>query len=318
LAAKALAYVSIARPDHWGKNVFMALGVVLAYFYRPHAFSWSTLGTIVWAFMATCLVASSNYVLNEILDAARDREHPKKRWRPIPAGKVWLPAAYAQWVLLGVVSLAMAWQINAAFFAAAGLLLVMGLVYNVPPIRSKELPYLDVLSESLNNPIRLLLGWFAVIAHEVPPISLMLAYWMIGAFFMAAKRFAEYRHINDPARAAAYRSSFRHYNEKRLLISIAFYITTFALFLGVFIIRYKLELILSFPLVAGFICYYLHIAYKDESAAQSPEKLYRERGLMAYLLVCLIVFFALMFVEIPVLYEWFNVAPSTVSPLWRI
>jgi hypothetical protein len=45
---------------------------------------------------------------------------------------------------------------------------VMGVVYNVKPIRSKELPYLDVLSESINNPIRLLLGWFPLIADRVP------------------------------------------------------------------------------------------------------------------------------------------------------
>ena len=78
----------------------------------------------------------------------------------------------------------------------------MGLAYNLPPIRTKELPYLDVLSESVNNPLRLFLGWFALIGDKFPPLSLTLAYWMVGAFFMATKRFAEYRHIDDPDTAA--------------------------------------------------------------------------------------------------------------------
>jgi 4-hydroxybenzoate polyprenyltransferase len=311
------AYVSIARPDHWFKNVFMALGVLLAYFYHPEILGPNTLVQILWAVATTCLIASSNYVLNEILDAPTDRSHPVKRNRPIPSGRVQLPIAYAEWFLLGAVGLAMAWALNRPFFYSGLFLLVMGLIYNVPPIRSKELTYIDVVSESINNPIRLLLGWFAVTATEFPPVSLLIAYWMIGAFFMASKRFAEYRSIADPARASAYRSSFRHYDETKLLVSMFFYTTTFALFLGVFIIRYHLELILIVPLVAGFVSYYLHIAFKPESAVQSPERLYRETGLMMYLVLCVVAFFGLMFIEIPWLYDLFNVQPSAVSPLWK-
>jgi 4-hydroxybenzoate polyprenyltransferase len=193
----------------------------------------------------------------------------------------------------------------------------MGLVYNVPPVRAKELPYIDVLTESINNPIRLMLGWFALNPHEFPPVSLLVAYWMIGAFFMASKRFAEYRSLANPGMAGAYRSSFRHYNEEKLLTSMFFYTTCFALFLGIFIVRYKLELILIVPLVAGFVSYYMAVAFKKDSAAQSPERLYREKGLMAYLALCVAAFFVLMLVNVPALYDLFNVQPSNVSPLWK-
>jgi 4-hydroxybenzoate polyprenyltransferase len=310
-------YVAIARPDHWCKNVFMAAGVLLAYFYRPELFGAATLLQILWALLATCLLASSNYVLNEILDAATDRNHPAKRHRPVPSGQVLLPLAYAEWLGLAAVGLAVASALNWPFFFAGLFLLVMGVVYNVPPVRSKEQPYVDVLTESINNPLRLLLGWFAVTPTEFPPVSLLIAYWMIGAFFMATKRFAEYRGLAHPATARAYRSSFRHYDEQRLLGSMFFYVTCFALFLGIFIIRYHLELILIVPLVAGFVSYYVHIAFKKESAAQSPERLYRESGLMLYLAVCLLAFVGLMLVHIPALYDWFNVQSSPVSPLWK-
>lgn len=310
-------YVAIARPDHWFKNVFMLLGVVLVCFCYPHQLDASALVRIVVGFCATCLIASSNYVLNEILDSPTDKSHPVKRNRPIPAGRVRLSIAYVEWIALGLAGLFIASRINSAFFFSALLLLVMGMIYNIPPVRSKDLPYLDVLSESINNPLRLLLGWFTVVATNIPPLSLLIAYWMIGAFFMATKRFAEYRSIGDPVVAGAYRNSFRHYDELKLLISMVFYVTTFALFLGVFIIRYHLELILCFPLVAGFVCYYLKIGFKTDSAAQSPERLYREQGLMLYLVVCLAVFLVLMFVHVPMLYDVFNVVPSPVSPLWR-
>lgn len=310
-------YIAIARPDHWCKNVFMALGVALAFFCHPDSFGWEVLGSIIWAVATTCLIASSNYVINEILDAPSDLAHPVKRNRPIPSGRVRLKLAYFEWMALGAIGLLMASALNRPFFFASLFLLIMGLVYNVPPVRSKELPYLDVLSESINNPIRLLLGWFAVTASEFPPVSLLIAYWMIGAFLMATKRFSEYRSIAHCADAGAYRSSFRYYDEQKLLISMFFYTTCFALFLGVFIIRYHLELIFIVPLVAGFVSYYLHIAFKHESAAQAPEKLYREKGLMIYLLLCVLAFIGLMFVEIPAIYGWFNVTASKAPYLWK-
>lgn len=313
-----LDYASIARPDHWFKNVFMIFGIVLAYFYQPAAVAGLNPWLLLWALAATCLVASSNYVINEILDAPSDRHHPVKHQRPIPSGRVKLPLAYLEWLLLAVVGLAMAYAVNLPFFISAATLWIMGLIYNIPPVRSKELPYLDVLSESVNNPLRLALGWFVVSASAIPPMSLVISYWMAGAFFMASKRFAEYRSIDDPARAAAYRSSFRHYNADRLLISMFFYATAAALFLGVFIIRYHLELIVSIPLIAGFFSYYLQVALKPNSPVQAPEKLYREAGLMIYLGVCVAVFVLLMFVRVNALYEWFNVTPSDLPALWEL
>ena len=96
------------------------------------------------------------------------------------------------------------------------------------------------------------------------------------------------------------------------------YATAAALFLGVFVIRYHLELILSVPLIAGFFATYMRIALKEDSPVQAPERLYRERGLMVYLLICLAAFVGLMFVHVPVLYEWFNVEPSSIPSLWAI
>ena len=149
-------------------------------------------------------------------------------------------------------------------------------------------------------------------------MSLTLSYWMVGAFFMALKRYAELRHIGDRAALAEYRQSFRHYTEERLLVSIMFYSSASALFGGIFIVRYKLELILFVPLLAGFLAYYFKISMQPDSAAQHPEHLHRERGFMLYLAVCLAAFVALMFVHIPWLYDLFNVEPASGEPLWTI
>ena len=314
----AWPYVQIARIDHWFKNVLMVLGVLLAFFYRPDLLVAGSAARLLLALLATCLVASSNYTLNELLDGPTDRLHPEKRYRPVPSGRVRPLLAYVQWLALGGAGFALAVLVGRCFLLSALGLWIMGILYNVPPIRAKEWPYLDVLSESINNPIRLLLGWFALIADRFPPVSLALAWWMLGAFFMAIKRLAELRHIGDPALAAAYRRSFAHYTEERLLISILFYATASALFAGIFIVRYRLELILFVPFAAGLFAYYLKIGLQPDSPAQHPERLFGQAGFAAYSALSLLVFIALMFVQVPGLYEWFNVEPSSIAPLWVI
>jgi decaprenyl-phosphate phosphoribosyltransferase len=312
------AYVQIARIDHWFKNVFMILGVVLAMFYEPRVAAWSSVVPLFIAVLATCLVASSNYVLNELLDGPNDMLHPEKRFRPVPSGRVRPALAYMEWLLLAAAGFGLAISLNWYFLASAVWLWLMGIAYNVPPLRTKEWPYLDVLSESVNNPIRLLLGWFALVSTTFPPVSLAVSYWMVGAFFMAMKRYAEYRHIGDPKVAAAYRGSFAYYTEDRLLISLFFYATTCALFAGIFIVRYHPELILFAPLAAGLFAYYMKLGLQRDSPVQNPEKLYRQRGFMVYLIVCTVTFIVLMFTSIPKMYELFNVEPSGMSPLWTL
>jgi 4-hydroxybenzoate polyprenyltransferase len=240
-------------------------------------------------------------VLNELLDAPYDRKHPVKKHRPAAAEKVRRRYALAEWLALGAIGIGLGLLVNKPFAATALSLWVMGVVYNVKPVRSKELPYLDVLSESVNNPIRLLLGWLPLIQDKVPPLSLVFSYWMVGAFFMALKRFAEYRTIGDRATAIRYRRSFKHYDEERLLVSVFFYAVTAALFAGVFIVRYHLELILGIPVGAGFLAWYLKLGLQKDSPVQNPERLYRERGFLVYTLACLALFVLLMFVSIPAL-----------------
>src|SRR4051794_21757674 len=98
LLGRVWPYVQIARIDHWFKNAFMVLGVVLAFFYQPDLLTPASMPPLLLALLATCLVASSNYVLNELLDGARDRMHPVKRFRPVPSGRVKPFIAYTEWL----------------------------------------------------------------------------------------------------------------------------------------------------------------------------------------------------------------------------
>ncbi len=313
----------LARPEYWFKNGFMLLGVMLAVFYRRQTLGeWPTdLAAwlqVVIGFAAVCLIASSNYALNEWCDLESDRYHPEKRSRPLAAGRLPPWSAAVLWAALAAAGMSLAITVNRPFAAAGGALLGMGIVYNVRPIRAKDWPYIDVLTESVNNPLRLFLGWFTIVPDRVPPLSLIFAYWMAGAFFMAAKRLAEKRSLGSDETAGRYRPSLGRYGENDLLMQMFFYASAGSLLLGVFIVRYHVELILAVPLVAGVFAAYLRLTLAPGSVAQQPERLYRERWLMSYLAICLIVFTILMFVEWPWLRALINVDASGVPPIWQL
>jgi 4-hydroxybenzoate polyprenyltransferase len=212
-------------------------------------------------------------------------------------------AAYVQWLLLFAVGMSVAWTISIPFTLSLLALWIMGVVYNVPPVRSKDQPYVDVLSEAINNPLRMLAGWFIVTSSTLAPASLLLSYWMIGCYFMALKRYAELASIVDRSSAGAYRRSFAFYTPERLIVSIMFYAAAAMLFFGAFSMRYRLELILAFPLVALVMAMYLRVAFKPNSAAQTPEHLYRERGLMVAVIATTLAMVVLLRVDLPVMHR---------------
>ncbi len=309
-------YIKIARPDHWFKNVFVLPGTAFALFFVPEAFA-SSMVPLLIGLISTCLIASANYTINEYLDAEFDAHHPKKKNRPTVLGSIRLRGVVIQYAALSVAGLLLAAMINAQFFAIALFLLVMGVIYNVEPMRSKNRPYLDVLSESINNPIRFMLGWSVVIPVDavslfaflggghgfwdqftLPPSSILLAYWFGGAFLMSMKRYSEYRHINDPALAGLYRESFKYYDENRLLVASFFYALCSSFFLAVFLIKYKIELLISFPFLALLFTWYLHIAMKEDSVTQNPEKLYKEWKFLLYTCLLSVLIVVLFVVEI--------------------
>ncbi|MBV9152208.1 MAG: UbiA family prenyltransferase, partial [Alphaproteobacteria bacterium] len=174
-------YLRIARPDHWIKNVFVIPGMAAALAVAPHAANWP-LVRLGLALLVVCLVASANYAINEFLDAPYDRHHPLKSDRPGAQGLLDGRLVLVEYLILAACGAGIATQINFPFYLASLALLAMGILYNTAPIRTKDKPYLDVVSESVNNPIRFLLGWFAVTGDFLPPASVLLAYWMGGAF----------------------------------------------------------------------------------------------------------------------------------------
>jgi len=298
-------YIAMARLSHWFKNILILPGLIVAAMLTGLPAD-GLAASLVAGLLSACLISSANYIINEWVDAKFDKHHPLKKNRPAVARDVCAVGVYAAYAGCSVVGLVLGGLVSWRFVSMSLLLLVMGFFYNIPPFRMKDRVYLDVLSESLNSPIRLMMGWYIITPSILPPASFVIVYWMGGAFLMTVKRYAEVCFINDPEQAGLYRRSFRHYTKERLLIASFFYSLCAALFLGVFLIKHRIELLVSFPFLAVLFAWYLHIGMKADSAAQTPESLYKEKWFLVYSIFVALLMAALLFMDLPWLYLFFK------------
>jgi 4-hydroxybenzoate polyprenyltransferase len=299
-------YIAIARPDHWIKHVLIIPGIAFAMIM-------SQTGPIDVATLAERLVAclfvamalsSANYTINEWLDAPFDAMHPTKRARPAVQTVMSPTVVFAQYVLLTTIGMLVANTLGHSFAAVAAVFAVFGVIYNVRPIRAKDRAFLDVIVESLNNPLRFLFGWFAVVPHIAPPISILLAYWFGGAFLMAAKRVSEHRAIVEAggtANLAAYRPSFAVYTHSSLVTSCLVYAQGFAFMMAIFLLKYRIEYLVVIPLFIALFAAYMRLALTPDSAAARPEELMRQPAMLIGAAVTMALFGVLTFVDLPLL-----------------
>jgi 4-hydroxybenzoate polyprenyltransferase len=302
-AGRLVDYLTIARLNHSTKQIFIVPGMVFAYLLRGVHTQFPAAAVILGLFAALC-IASANYVINEWLDRDFDRHHPTKSQRLAVQRELRGNVVWIEWLVLVSAGLGCAYMANITMFLAALLFALQGLVYNVPPIRTKDKPYLDVISESINNPLRLVIGWSMIDPTSLPPGSIILAYWLGGAFLMGAKRVSEYREItasNGLELLVRYRASFGGYTEISLTVSVFIYAMLSSFFLAVFLLKYRVEYILLMPLITILFGKYLALAMKPGSSAQKPEKLFRERSLVLLVAVLGVAFLALTVVNVPAL-----------------
>lgn len=292
-------YLFIARPDHWPKNVMVLPGFVFAAYICQIPPSCQMLLNLVMALASCCLVASANYVINEWLDSSFDKFHPTKKKRPGASGRLNGKLVCAEYLFLATAGCMLGARISLVFMGVSIFFLFMGAIYNVPPVRAKDRVYLDVFTESINNPLRFILGWLAYVSTVLPPSSILVAYWAGGGFLMAVKRYAEYRFIGDPQQASLYRKSFAKYTEEKLLLYSVFCAIVSSFFLAIFLLKYRIEFIILFPFISYMFVWYLAIGMRPLSPVQSPEKFFREKNFSRYIILLSLLAIVLAFVDIP-------------------
>lgn len=288
--------LDVFRPKRWYRNLTMILGVAIAikvlHLTRHQLFSAHSITTLVIAFVSLCLIASGNYGINEILDAKSDATHPQKKHRAIPSGRISVSLVLSISVALYIVGIGLSlftksWTLVGSLF----LLFISGMVYNVPPVRLKDRAYVDFISEAINNPIRFMVGWYAVATtSQIVPASFLIAYWFIGVFLMAAKRFGEIRLIKDSKKAARYRQSLGHYTEERLLMAMIGAVAAFSFMLGALSFKYSVDVVIVLPFIVAWIIWFFKLAFEENTIVKDPERIFERKGFLSFSVLTAVLF----------------------------
>lgn len=229
-----------------------------------------TILLIIFALLLSFLISSANYIINQITDRDFDAKHIIKKNRPIPAGRISLIRAWIITILLSISSLSFASIFFERWFSLTLLgLLIAGLLYNIKPARLKNIPYIDVLAESANNPIRFLLGWFIILPLQFPPIILLFLTWSGGAVLMTAKRYDELLFYGK--KLVPYRNTFQHYSKESLKLLLYFYSILTIIFYIFFSLSFQPKLLLAIPFVLLFNLWIIKVVLNGLAKTRSVE-----------------------------------------------
>jgi 4-hydroxybenzoate polyprenyltransferase len=182
-----LSILKALRPIQWAKNLLVILPLLLAHIITIHRLSAALL-----AFCCFSLIASSAYVVNDLLDIEADRRNPQKRLRPFAAGDLSAFTGVAIVVLFLLLASSGARFLPVAFSGWLLLYLATTLAYSW---YLKRIAVVDVLVLSGLYTLRLLAGSAATQSH----ISHWLAGFSVFLFFSLAiaKRFAELQNLRS-------------------------------------------------------------------------------------------------------------------------
>lgn len=199
------AAVKSMRPHQWVKNIFVAAPLIFARLVgEPRAVS-----RTVAAFGIFCLLSSTVYLINDLVDVEKDRAHPVKRRRPIASGALPTPVARGLAVGLGVASLACAAALGPghAFVAAAVAYLALNLFYS---LGLKKIAFVDVACLSGCFLLRVVGGALAI--PVAPSRWLLLCTLLLSALLGFGKRAHELRVAGSQDDARAQRDVLRRYD----------------------------------------------------------------------------------------------------------
>lgn len=249
-----------------------------------------TLLKLCLGFLLTWFISTANYIINEITDAPFDAFHPAKKHRPLVNGEISRGILMLIWLALVVVSFAAGYLVfNINFMWSLLALLVAGMIYNIPPVRVKDIPILDSTIESANNPIRFLVGWYIVASSFAPPF-LLLAWWVFGNFLMVGKRVAEKKFLTEEE-SAGYRMSLKKYSMGMLISFMILNAVLFLVFFALFAVEANLRTFLySIPFIVVYLVMFIKKSLQDRDGAEEPEKLLKNPYFAFYTLFLAIIF----------------------------
>ena len=274
----------LMRPVQWSKNAVVFAALIFAkHLFVPHDVLLVTLG-----FLAFCGVASGAYVMNDLRDCEKDRQHPLKSLRPLPSGRVRRSTAAVLAIALEIVGLTLAGSLGRGFAGLVCLYLALQVAYT---FWLKEVVILDVMAIAAGFVIRA--GAGGVVIHVPVSPWLIICTFLLMMFLGFSKRRHEL--ILLEARATDHRASLKEYSpyflDQMIAVVTASTVVAYAIYTVSPEVRGKLgtdKLYLTIPFVLFGIFRYLYLVHQREEGGNPTQLLLSDRPLLLDVLLWLL------------------------------
>lgn len=255
------------RFRQWTKNITIFAALIFA----NHVHQTQYLVRSIAAFFLFSFGAGAVYIFNDVIDYDHDREHPVKRLRPIPSGKVSLRTAWSVSVVLALAVLGISFLFSRPFGVVMLIYMVLQVLYT---LRLKKVVIVDVLTISLSFLLRVIAGAYAI---NVGISNWILVCTMLLALFLAlSKRRHELTLLER--NADMHRISLRDYSPYLLDQMIG--VVTSATLVAYIIFTLSAEtiekfgnLVVTVPFVLYGIFRYLYLVHMKDKGGQPEEAL---------------------------------------------
>jgi 4-hydroxybenzoate polyprenyltransferase len=180
------------RPRQWIKNGF----VFMALLFDQKLNNWPLLGRTVFAFVLFCMISSTVYIINDLADLERDKQHPKKRNRALPSGQLQPWFAILSAIAILAVCLPLSFWLHPIFgLIVLTYLLLPGLAYS---FSLKHVVIIDVMVVASGFLLRVASGVVVAEAERFSP-WLYVCTIFLALFLAIGKRRHELTYLADGA-----------------------------------------------------------------------------------------------------------------------
>ncbi|MBN2531693.1 MAG: decaprenyl-phosphate phosphoribosyltransferase [Spirochaetales bacterium] len=249
----------LLRIKQWVKNLF----VLTPLFFAKKLTDINSVMLGIFAFIAFNMISSVVYIVNDICDIEADRKHPRKKFRPIPAGDIPLPAAVIIAIILFSGAGGLSLFVNVQFIICISTYFLLNILYS---FRGKHVVIFDVLCIATGFVLRVIGG--AVAIDVLPTNWIMMGTFFLALFLGFGKRRNEFLSLEKEK--GAHRKVLNHYDEN--LLNHLIFISC-----GIAIISYAMytlspsekfnngdKLIYTIPIVTFILFRYVFIIWKKD------------------------------------------------------
>lgn len=260
----------LLRIKQWAKNLLVFAAWMFAGKYTDQ----QSVFAVLIAFFSMSFASSGVYIVNDVLDRDRDRNHPKKKQRPIASGAIGVGPALVLATLLVAGALALSWSLTPTCFGLVAGYLVLQVAYN---LKLKAVPVLDVFCIATGFVLRAVLGASALVL----PIS---GWFLFCTGFLAlmlgfAKRRNEYIVQGDGATES--RESLAHYSKSALDALVVLFATGASLWYGIYTLQSATAhkhpaIVCTSPFVFYGVARYLLLVFQQDEGGEPADLLFSD------------------------------------------